>query len=225
MRRLLLSLVKKQVGKAFDMKHFTPSYMPWDQRVCAVPDADLFEALKSGKASMVTDRIESFTETGLRLESGAVLDADIIVTATGLNLQTLGGMALSVDGEPRHAHDLMTYKGVLVQDLPNFATVFGYTNAPWTLKADLAGNYLCRLFAHMDAQGYSVVIPRDADGCRIDSSILGSLSSGYVQRGDGALPRQGSRYPWQVTHHFGRDTDMLLKQPVDDPLLRFLQAA
>lgn len=225
MRRLLLSLVRKKVGKDFDMKHFTPNYMPWDQRVCVVPDADLFEALKSGKASVVTDRIESFTETGIRLASGQTVEADIIVTATGLNLQALGGVALSVDGEPRNAHDLMTYKGVLVQDMPNLASVFGYTNAPWTLKADLAGTYLCRLLGYMDKRGYAVVIPRDADDCRIDSSILGSLSSGYVQRGDSTLPRQGSKYPWQVTHHFGRDSEMLLNQPVEDPLLRFLQAA
>lgn len=224
-RRLLLSLVKKQLGNDVDMKHFTPSYMPWDQRVCAVPDADLFEALKSGKASVVTDRIASFTETGVLLESGQTLDADIIVTATGLKLQMLGGMTLSVDGETRNAHDLMTYKGVLVQDLPNFAAVFGYTNAPWTLKADLAGAYLCRLLAAMDTHGHAVVIPHDADDCRIDGSILGSLSSGYVQRGDSTLPRQGGKYPWQVTHHFGRDTEMLLKQPVDDPLLQFLPPA
>lgn len=225
MRRLLLSLVKKNLGDDVDMKHFTPSYLPWDQRVCVVPDADLFEALKSGRASVVTDGIASFTKTGVRLESGGTLEADIIVTATGLNLQALGGMTLSVDGETRQAHDLMTYKGVLVQDIPNFATVFGYTNAPWTLKADLAGSYLCRLLAHMDAHGHSVVIPHDADDCRVESSILGSLSSGYVRRGDGTLPRQGSKYPWQVTHHFGRDSEMLLKQPVDDPLLRFIQAA
>lgn len=222
MRRLLLSLVKKEVGKDFDMRHFTPSYMPWDQRVCAVPDADLFESLKSGKASVVTDSIETFTETGIRLVSGKTLDADIIITATGLNLQMLGGMSLSLDGEPRNASDLMTYKGVLVQDMPNLASVFGYTNAPWTLKADLAGAYLCRLLRHMDTGGQAVVIPHDVDDCRIDSSILGSLSSSYVQRGDGILPRQGSTYPWQVTHHFGRDSKMLLKEPVDDELLQFI---
>lgn len=221
MRSFLLSLVRRDVGKDFDMKHFTPSYMPWDQRVCAVPDGDLFQKLKSGKASIVTDHIDTFTETGIRLKSGRELEADIIICATGLNLQMLGGMQLSVDGEPRNLHDQMTYKGLLVQDIPNLAWVFGHANAPWTLKTDLAATYLCRLFKHMDATGQAVAIPRDADDCQIDASILGSLSSGYVQRGNATLPRQGSKYPWQVSQHYGRDTEMLLKQPVEDKWLSF----
>ncbi len=205
MRGLLLSQVRKQVGKDVDMKHFTPNYMPWDQRVCAVPDGDLFETVRSGKASVVTDQIEAFNERGVRLKSGQQLDADIIVTATGLVLQVLGGMKLSIDGEPRTLDDRMTYKGVLVQDVPNFATVFGYANAPWTLKVDLVGKYVCRLLRHMTATGQTVVVPREVDKRRTDASILNQLSSGYVQRGDGALPRQGDAYPWRVTHHFGRD--------------------
>jgi len=221
MRGLLLSLVRKQLGKDLDMRHFTPSYMPWDQRVCVVPDADLFEKLKSGKASVVTDHIDTFTENGIRLKSGNVLEADIIVTATGLDIQLLGGMQLSVDGEPQNLRDHLTYKGVLVQDIPNLAVVFGYTNAPRTLRADLTAAYLCRLFKHMDANGRSVVVPHDADDCRTDASIMGSLSSGYVQRGNGTLPRQGSRYPWQVSHHYGRDSQMLLKQPLEDAWLNF----
>jgi monooxygenase len=224
MRSLLLSEVRRHVGKNVDMRHFTPSYMPWDQRVCVVPDADLFEKLKSGKASVVTDQIDTFTEHGIRLKSGKLLEADIVITATGLNIQLLGGMQLSVDGKPQHLHDHLTYKGVLLQDIPNLAVVFGYTNAPWTLRADLTAAYLCRLLSHMDATGQSVVVAHDTDDCRIDASIMGSLSSGYVQRDNTMLPRQGSRYPWQVSHHYGRDIDMLLKQPVEDAWLRFSAA-
>ncbi len=153
MRRFLLSQVRRRVGRAFDMSHFTPKYMPWDERLCAVPDGDLFDVLASGQASVVTDEIETFTETGILLKSGRHLEADIIVTATGLNLQMLGGMQLSVDGEARELHDQMTYKGMLVEDIPNLAWMFGYTNAPWTLKSDIAGDYLCRLFRHMDDNG------------------------------------------------------------------------
>lgn len=221
MRKLVLSQVRKQVGESVDMKHFTPRYMPWDQRVCVVPDADLFEQLKSGKASVVTDEIETFTETGIRLKSGQELAADIIITATGLNLQMLGGIQLSVDGEPRDLSKLMTYKGVLIQDIPNLAWVFGGGNAPWTLKVELAATYLCRLFKHMDAAGQAVVAAHDAEQCQTESSILGLLQSGYVKRGSTDLPRQGSRYPWQISHHLGRDTQMLLKHPIDDQWLHF----
>ena len=225
MRRLLLSQVRRRAGKGVDMKHFTPSYKPWDQRLCAVPDADLFEQLKSGRASVVTDRIASFTETGIRLASGAQLDADIIISATGLNIQMLGGMMLSVDGVAKNLRDHLTYKGVLVQGMPNVAVIFGYSNAPWTLKADLAAAYLCRLFKHMQAHGHGVAMPVDTENSEVDGSILGSLSSGYVQRGDTILPRQGSKYPWHVSHHYGRDTDVLLNQPIDDEWLRFEPSA
>lgn len=221
MRRLLLSMVRKHVGDDIDMKHFTPSYMPWDQRVCAVPDADLFEKLKSGKASIVTDHVETFTETGLQLKSGQHLDADIIVTATGLNIQMLGGMTLSVDGEMQNPHDRMTYKGVLVQDIPNLACMFGYANAPWTLKVDLVAAYLCRLFKHMDTRGHTVAMPHDDENNTVDENILGELSSGYIRRGDATMPRQGRAYPWRVLHHYGRDKAMLLKHPIDDRWLRF----
>lgn len=225
MRHVLLSQVRKHAGRDVDMKHFTPSYMPWDQRLCAVPDADFFEQLKAGRASVITDHIESFNETGIRLKSGEQLDADIVITATGLNIQMLGGMTLSVDGTQKNLREHMTYKGVLVQDMPNLACIFGYSNAPWTLKADLAATYLCRLFKHMDANGQGVAVPHDVDGCQIDGSILGSLSSGYVQRGDTLLPRQGSRYPWHVSHHYGRDTEMLLKHPIEDQWLSFERSA
>ena len=158
------------------MSHFTPNYMPWDERLCAVPDGDLFDVLASGEASVVTDQIETFTETGILLKSGRELEADIIVTATGLNLQMLGGMALSVDGEARELHDAMTYKGVLVQDMPNMAWMFGYTNAPWTLKSDMAGEYLCRLMRHMDDNGHAVATPRDIEGCATGDGMLDSCN-------------------------------------------------
>jgi monooxygenase len=221
MRRFLLWQVRRRVGPAFDMSHFTPKYMPWDERLCAVPDGDLFKVLASGEASVVTDQIETFTETGILLKSGRELEADIIVTATGLNLQMLGGMQLSVDGEARELHDQMTYKGVLVEDIPNMAWVFGYTNAPWTLKSDITGAYLCRLFKHMDDNGYTVATARDVEGCATDDGMLDQLQSGYVQRAKDVMPRQGSKLPWKVLMHYEKDSKMLLDDAVDDGVLRF----
>ncbi len=221
MRTFLLGQVKRKVGPDVDMSHFTPQYMPWDERLCAVPDGDLFEALKSGDASVVTDHIETFTEKGILLKSGQELEADIIVTATGLQVQMLGGMKLTVDGEARELHDQMTYKGVLVEDLPNLAWIFGYTNAPWTLKSDIAGKYLCRLFEHMDDHGHMVATPRDADDSALDMGMLDQLQSGYVQRAKDTLPRQGSKNPWKVLMHYGQDSKLLLEDPVADGLLSF----
>jgi len=221
MRRFLLSQVRRRVGKDFDMSHFTPKYMPWDERLCAVPDGDLFDVLAKGEASVVTDEIETFTETGILLKSGQHLDADVIVTATGLNLQMLGGMQLSVDGEARALHDQMTYKGILVQDIPNLAWMFGYTNAPWTLKSDLAADYLVRLFRHMDDSGLAVATPHDGEGCAMDDGMLDQLQSGYVQRAKDIMPRQGSKLPWKVLMHFEKDSKMLLQDPVVDDALEF----
>ena len=208
-------------SRRFDMSHFTPKYMPWDERLCAVPDGDLFDVLASGEASVVTDEIETFTETGILLKSGRHLEADIIVTATGLNLQMLGGMQLSVDGEARALHDQMTYKGILVEDIPNLAWMFGYTNAPWTLKSDIAGEYLVRLFRHMDDNGLAVATPRDVEGCALDDGMLDQLQSGYVQRAKDVMPRQGSKLPWKVLMHFEKDSKMLLDEPVEDGVLSF----
>jgi cation diffusion facilitator CzcD-associated flavoprotein CzcO len=223
MRRFLLWQVRRQVGPNVDMSHFTPKYMPWDERLCAVPDGDLFKAVASGHASIVTDQIETFTEKGILLKSGHELEADIIVTATGLDIQMLGGIELCVDGEVRKLHDQMTYKGVLVQNIPNLAWVFGYTNAPWTLKSDISGAYLCRLFKHMDAHGHTVATPRDHENSALDIGMLDQLQSGYVQRAKHTLPRQGSKYPWQVLMHYRKDSTMLLHDPVDDHLLQFEQ--
>lgn len=195
--------------------------MPWDERLCAVPDGDLFNALKAGEASVVTDQIDTFTKTGVKLKSGRELEADIIVTATGLQVQMLGGLKLTVDGEPRELHDGLTYKAVLVEDVPNLAWIFGYTNAPWTLKSDIAGEYICRLLAHMDDNGYAVATPRDDDASADGGGILDALQSGYVQRAKHTLPRQGSRGPWKVTMDYGHDCKMLQNDPIEDGHLQF----
>ncbi len=221
-RKLLLDGVKKQLGPNADMTHFTPRYMPWDERLCAVPDSDLFNAIRDGKASVVTDKIETFDETGIQLASGKHLDADIIITATGLQIQVLGGMELRVDGQVRSPAKLMTYKGTLLQDMPNMGFIIGYTNAPWTLKADLASSYIARLLNHMDAAKLAVATPRAPAGVLSqDESILGSLGSGYVQRGASVLPRQGHDLPWRVLHHYEKDSKMLADAPIDDGLLEF----
>ena len=224
-RAFLIDGVRKHLPAGADMRHFTPDYQPWDQRLCVVPDADLFETIKSGKASVVTDRIASFTEDGIRLQSGEALQADIVITATGLEMQTLGGMTLQVDGEPRVIGELVTYKGVLLQDTPNFACIFGYTNAPWTLKADIAACYVCRLLDYMREHGVEVVTPRAPAGERQDETIMGALTSGYVQRGAPVLPRQGRAVPWRVLNNYERDCEMLLKQPVADVALELERAS
>lgn len=224
MRSLLLGAVRKQLGRHVDMTHFTPKYMPWDERLCAVPDGDLFKALREGRASVVTDHIDRFTESGILLKSGTILEADIIVTATGLRLQTLGGMELSVDGRPTPLSDRMTYKSVLIQDVPNMAHLFGYTNISWTLKIDLAAEYVCRVLNEMDRRGAAFVTPRAPEGEIQSDNVLGSLQAGYVQRDGAVLPRQGRNVPWRVLHHFERDRSML-RQPLEDPALEWSAAA
>ncbi|MCX4098233.1 flavin-containing monooxygenase [Nocardia sp. alder85J] len=221
-RRLLLAAVRAQVGSGIDMRHFSPSYDPWDQRLCIVPGGDLFKALRSGRASIVTDHIETFTETGIRLRSGAELPADIVVSATGLTLQMLGGAELEVDGQMLATRDLVSYKGALLGTVPNAMIVLGYTNASWTLKADLAAEYFCRLLAHMRTHGYTrfVAVPEPED--RSPESIMGgTLTSGYVQRGDAVAPRQGARGPWRVINNYFRDRALLRRGPIEDGILRF----
>ncbi len=225
MRRLLLSGVRKQVGPNVDMKHFTPSYQPWDERLCVVPNGDLFKTLRRGDASIVTDRIKSFTAKGIQLESGEHLDADIVVSATGLNVQMLGGVDVSVDGEPVVIKDHLTYKGILVEGVPNLAVVFGYTNASWTLKADLASEYVCRLIKHMDRNGYSRVVARDHEGCLTDDTVMGGLRSGYIQRAADRLPRQGSKAPWAVVQDYLRDIPALRFGSLEDPVLEYAVGA
>ncbi|MDM4769081.1 NAD(P)/FAD-dependent oxidoreductase [Solimonas sp. SE-A11] len=224
-RGWLLDGVRKNLGPDADMRHFTPSYEPWDERLCAVPDADLFKAIRAGKASVVTDHIETFTEKGIRLKSGQELEADIVITATGLQMQVGGGMEFLMDGKPLLINQQLTYKGVLVEGVPNLAWIFGYTNAPWTLKADIAAAYVCRLLKHMEAQGVDVVTPQAPAGQKLDESIMGALQSGYVQRGNGVLPRQGRDLPWRVLNHYERDRVMLLQDPVADTALAFRKIA
>ncbi|EGD45149.1 monooxygenase, flavin-binding family [Nocardioidaceae bacterium Broad-1] len=221
-RKAILAAIRAQVGGEVDMKHFEPSYNPWDERLCVVPNGDLFSVLRRGEASIVTDTIDTFTETGIRLASGEELPADIVITATGLKIQLLGGMRVEVDGDPVDTRDRMLYKGTLVEGVPNAMIVMGYTNASWTLKADLAGAYLCRLLKHMARNGHGQVVAEAADDDREEVSVMGaSMRSGYIQRGDAVMPRQGKRAPWQIRQDYLYDTRELRLRSVDDPNLRF----
>lgn len=204
--------------------HFNPTYQPWDQRLCTVPDDDLFRAISAGRASVVTDRIASFTETGIRLESGRELDADIIVTATGFNLQAFGGMALTVDGVPVQLSETVAYKGMMLSGVPNFMFAFGYTNSSWTLKIDLVCEYLCRLLAHMDACGYRTVRAEIDDPTMATKPLL-DFGAGYVQRAAAGLPRQGAAEPWSMSMDYRKDVELIRNRPVVDANLRFGVAA
>jgi cation diffusion facilitator CzcD-associated flavoprotein CzcO len=221
MRKLVLAGARKRLGPGADLSHFTPRYDPWDQRLCIIPDGDLFDVIRDGHADVVTGTIETFTPDGVRLTDGTELAADIIVTATGLQVQLLGGAEIAVDGVPVSVPEKLTYKAVLIEDLPNAAVVFGYTNASWTLKADLASEFVVRLLRHMDSRGYTRVVPRAEAVERTDQSVLSSLNSGYVVRGDPFLPRQGRRGPWQVRNDFWRDAPMLRRGPIPDAALEF----
>lgn len=221
-RKLLLGIVRTQVGSKVDMKHFSPSYNPWDERLCVVPNGDFFKALRRGEASIVTDHIETFTRTGIRTRSGEEIPADIVITATGLQIQLMGGAEARVDGVPVNTRDIMLYKGVLMEGVPNSMFVLGYTNASWTLKADLASEYFCRLLRHMDENGYDEVVAVAEQDERIDVSVMGdSMRSGYIQRGDAVMPRQGKRLPWQIRNDYYKDAPVLRSGPIDDPALRF----
>ena len=221
MRRVIRRGVARALPPGFDVDtHFNPAYDPWDQRVCLVPDGDLFEALSSGRASIVTDRIASFTETGVELASGAALEADIVVTATGLNLLALGGMDLAVDGEPVALADRLGYKGMMLSDVPNLALVVGYTNASWTLKADLTCDYVCRLLRYMDEHGHRQVTPRNHDPA-LETRPFIDLRSGYVTRALDRFPKQGVRAPWRLYQNYIRDIRMLRHGAIADDVLEF----
>ncbi|RNL77802.1 flavin-containing monooxygenase [Nocardioides marmorisolisilvae] len=224
MRWWLLRSVRKQVGDGVDMAHFTPRYNPWDERVCAVSDGDLFAGVADGSISVVTDTIDQFTDSGVRLSSGAELPADVIVTATGLQVQMLGGFELYVDGERRDLHDQLVYKGVLIEGVPNLIWVFGYTNASWTLKVDIAGEYLCRLLSHLDDHGKAVVVARDHGDNLLDESMLDILDSGYARRARAVVPRQGKRDPWRMEMNYKLDVKVLLHDPIADGVLEFRDA-
>jgi monooxygenase len=205
----------------FDVaKHFTPSYKPWDQRVCLIPDADLFDAIKSGKASIVTDHIETFTERGIKLKSGEELAADIVVTATGLELIALGGTEVTVDGQRFEPPKTMSYKAMMFRDVPNLASSFGYTNASWTLKADLTSAYVCRLLNHMQKHGFVRCTPRLNDSTVSEVPWL-DFTSGYVQRAANVLPKQGSKVPWRVHQNYALDLLTLKLGKVEDGAMEF----
>jgi monooxygenase len=223
-KRLVRRGIERRLPDGYDVDtHFTPSYDPWDQRMCLVPDSDLFTALSSGGASIVTDHVDTFTPTGLRLRSGQELDADIVVTATGLNLLALGGMQIAVDGRDVEIADTMSYKGMMLSGVPNLALSFGYTNASWTLKADLTCGYVCRLLNHMDAHGYTHCTPVNDDPSLTEQPFI-DFSSGYVQRSIHLFPKQGSRVPWRVHQNYARDMFSLRRDELEDGELRFSHA-
>jgi cyclohexanone monooxygenase len=210
----------KQLPPGYDVdKHFNPGYNPWDQRLCVVPDGDLFKAISKGKASVVTDTIEQFTEQGIRLGSGKELEADVIVVATGLKVQLMGGAQLTVDGKAVSTHEAMVYKGMMVSDVPNMALAFGYTNASWTLKTDLTANYLCKLLRFMDRKGYTVVVPRRQAGVQAEPFL--HFDAGYIKRATHILPHQGSRRPWRVYQNYFMDMMTTRYGRIDDGVLDF----
>jgi cation diffusion facilitator CzcD-associated flavoprotein CzcO/acetyl esterase/lipase len=219
----LVGLVQQALGAGYDVaRHFTPHYKPWDQRVCLVPDGDLFQAIRSGRASVATDRIDSFTEHGIRLQSGEELPADIVVTATGLQLNLLGDVKLSLDGRPCDLSRSLVYKGMMFSGLPNLASTFGYTNASWTLKADLSAAYVCRLLRHMDRHGHAVATPVADPGLAPEPFL--SFTSGYVRRAVDMLPKQGDRRPWRLYQNYLLDLLMLRLGRVDDGVMAFGRA-
>lgn len=217
----LLAKVQQELGADYDVAtHFTPRYNPWEQRLCLVPDGDLFQAIKAGRASVVTDEIVRFTEQGIRLRSGGQLEADIVVTATGLVMQALGGVELSVDGRTVDPGKTLTYKGIMLSGVPNLASIFGYINASWTLKADLICAYVCRLLNYMERKGARQVTPERMDN-EATAPFVENFSSGYVQRAIASWPKQGSRAPWRVYQNYLRDIVSLKWSPVDNKALRF----
>jgi cation diffusion facilitator CzcD-associated flavoprotein CzcO len=217
----IVGLARAQLGPDYDVEtHFTPAYNPWDQRVCLAPDADFFRAIRSGRARVVTDRIEGFTETGLQLASGAALDADLVVTATGLELEVLGGVALSVDGRPVEPARLLGYRGMMYDGVPNLATCFGYTNASWTLRADLSATYVCRLLNHMRRTGLRQCTPRNRDPDMPRGPWL-DFTSGYVRRAMDRFPKQGGRGPWRNRQNYLADLAGLRFSPLRDGVLDF----
>jgi cation diffusion facilitator CzcD-associated flavoprotein CzcO len=217
-RELLLKRLAKLLPADYDLEtHFTPGYNPWDQRLCLVPDADLFNAITAGKAEIVTDQIAKFEAGGIRLHNGKLLEADIIVTATGLKLEALGGMTVTVDGETRRTADALAYKGMMFSGIPNLAQSFGYINASWTLRSDLIADYVCRLLKHMRKTGVDIATPTPAADV-VPERLAMDLQSGYVQRGADALPRSGNRAPWMVTADYKYDRKELMEGPVTDEM-------
>ena len=224
-RRIIRKLNVTSLPKGYAVDtHFNPKYNPWDQRLCAVPDADLFRTIAKGKAEVVTDKIVRFTRTGILLESGRELKADIIVTATGLKLQLFGGIEVSVDGELQDPHESLVYKSFMLSGIPNLAFSFGYTNSSWTLKVDLVCDHLCRILSYMDQHGYSTVVPV-VDGSGLEKRPMLDFPAGYISRAIDQFPQQGTSGPWTIEMDYWADHARLRKGPVEDAALRFSSAA
>jgi monooxygenase len=222
-KKWIAEQVRQLLGADYDVQtHFTPRYNPWEQRMCLAPDADFFNAIRSGKAEIATEEIDTFTEDGIRLRSGRELRADVVVTATGLKLQMLGGIAVYVDGKPVNFAETMNFRGVMFSDIPNLASVFGYTNASWTLKADLVSAYVSRLIDYMDRRGYVQCTPRRRDPSVEPEPFL-DFSSGYVRRAMDHFPRQGSKKPWKLYQNYLFDMVSLRYGSVDDSALEFVR--
>lgn len=215
----IIDEIKAELGDKFDAKHFTPHYNPWDQRVCLCPDADFFQAMKAGKADVVTDHIKNFSENGIELKSGEVLEADVIVTATGLKMQFFGGIDFVIDGEPLVANQAYAYKGMMLSGVPNTFLAVGYTNASWTLKVDLSHRYASRVISYMDEKGYAKAVPT-ATADMQDTPLM-DLSSGYIQRSLDMLPKQASNKPWRLNQNFILDNIALRFTSVDDEEMVF----
>jgi monooxygenase len=226
-KKKLVGLVRDALGPDYDIdQHFTPKYYPWDQRLCLVPDSDLFNAINSGQASVVTDDISKFTEHGIELATGELLEADIVVTATGLDVVTLGEVDFAVDGQPVDFSESWTYKGFAYSDVPNLASSFGYINASWTLRADLICEYVCRLLNHMTETQTVQCTPRlrPSDMSMSERPWIDNFSSGYIQRALELMPKQGDREPWVNPQHYGKDKKMFRKSPLDDGAMQFAKA-
>jgi cation diffusion facilitator CzcD-associated flavoprotein CzcO len=223
-KKAIIDMVRGHLGPEYDVDtHFTPTYNPWDQRLCLVPDADLFEAIKAGKTAVVTDHIERFTPSGILLKSGQTLEADIIVAATGLDMQVLSGLEVTVDGQRVDFAKTFSYKGMMYSGVPNLASTFGYTNASWTLKADLTAEYVCRLLNHMDRKGFTECRPVNADPAMPPAPWL-DFSSGYVRRAMDRFPKQGNKAPWRVYQNYALDLLAFRYGRIDDGVMRFSRA-
>jgi cation diffusion facilitator CzcD-associated flavoprotein CzcO len=222
---LILKGIRRQLHPDYDVKrHFTPRYNPWDQRICLVPDGDLFAAIRSGRVEMVTDAIAEVVESGIRLSSGRALPADIIVAATGLVVKLMGGAEILVDGVPAKFNEKLVYKGAMFSGVPNLALAFGYTNNSWTLRCDLTARFVCRLLKYMDRKGFSICVPKLPEPS-VNPEPLLDFSSGYVRRADGVLPRQGQKAPWRVPQNYVKDLVALTFGSVSDGTMNFLRTS
>jgi cation diffusion facilitator CzcD-associated flavoprotein CzcO len=221
MRAQIIKLAQAGIGPELNAaEYFNPRYEPWDQRLCLVPDGDLFAAMRAGKASILNGEIETFTETGLRLVSGQEIAADIIITATGLKVRLMGDVAIEVDGAPVEVATTIGYKGAMLSDVPNLASIFGYTNASWTLKSDLIAEYLCRLLSHMDRRGYAICTPRLGDAAIAEEPTL-PLTSGYIERAKHLFFKQGTKKPWRLNQNYALDVMALRFGAIEDGALEF----